>query len=373
MRDLERETMRAAILDAIGGPLSVQDIDIEAPRAGEALIRVVACGVCHSDWSCMHGILKAPVPSVLGHEMGGIVEAVGPGVDHIKRGDHVIAGPTPHCGHCEFCVEDKPVLCTQAAPMFINATMLDGTTRLKRRGETVYQLTGIGGFAEQAVTPAGALIKVDPGVSLELVCVLGCGVMTGVGSVINTAKVEPGSTVAVLGCGGVGLAVIQAARIAGAKQIIAVDLVASRRKLAMLLGATDEIDPASAGDVVKAVKKLSRGGVHYAFEAIGRTDTIAQAFNMVRASGTAVAVGAPRISDEISVRAGGFLADKVLRGSLFGGSRPRRDIPRMIEWYRSGALKLDEMVTHRIPLADINRAFELMQSGEGARAVITMG
>ncbi len=364
--------MRAAVLDAIGGPLSVQQIDIEAPRAGEALIRVVACGVCHSDWSCMHGILRAPVPSVLGHEMGGVVEAVGPGVDNVKVGDHVIAGPTPHCGHCEFCVEDKPVLCTKAAPMFIDATMLDGTTRLRRRGEIVYQLSGIAGFAEQAVVPAGALVKVDPGVPLDVVCVLGCGVMTGVGAVVNTAKVEPGSTVAVLGCGGVGLSAIQAARIAGARQIIAIDPVPSRRALAMKLGATDEIDPA-AGDVVKAVKKLTRGGVHYAFEVIGRTDTITQAFNMVRASGTAVAVGAPKISDEVAIRAGGFLADKVLRGSLYGGSRPRRDIPRMIDWYRSGALRLDEMVTHRIPLANINDAFELMQSGTGARAVVTMG
>lgn len=364
--------MRAAILDAIGSPLSVQTLDIEGPRHGEALIRVKACGVCHSDYSCMHGILKAPVPSVLGHEMGGIVEAVGPGVENVKKGDHVVAGPSPHCGECEFCVESKPYLCTQMAPMFINATMLDGTSRLSRRGQTVYQLCGIAGFAEQAVVPAGALVKVDPGVPLEAVCVLGCGVMTGVGAVMNTAKVERGSTVAVLGCGGVGLAVIQAARIAGARQIIAVDPVASRRALAMRLGATDEIDP-SAGDVVKGVKKLSGGGVHYGFECIGRTDTITQVFNMVRASGTAVAVGAPKITDEVAIRASGFLQDKSLRGSLYGASSPRRDIPRMIEWYRSGDLKLDEIVTHQIPLENINEAFTLMTSGGGARAVVTMG
>lgn len=363
--------MRAAVLDAIGQPLIVQHIDIAEPRAGEARVRVVACGLCHSDYSCMHGTLRAPVPSVLGHEMGGVVEAVGPGVTGLKPGDHVIAVLTPSCGRCEFCAEDKPYLCTASAPMMVNATMLDGSTRLSRNSEIVYQLCGIGGFAEAAIVPVGALVKVDPSVPLEIVCVLGCGVMTGVGAVLNTAKVEAGSTVAILGCGGVGLAAIQGARIAGAKAIIAIDTVASRRELALSLGATHALDPA-AGDIVKSVKKLVPGGVHYAFECIGRVDTIAQIFNMVRASGTAVVVGVPRMSDEIALRASGFIQAKTLMGSMYGSSSPQRDIPKLIEWYRSGKLKLDEMVTHRIPLDRVNEAFELMRSGGGARAVVTM-
>ncbi|MGQ0698479.1 MAG: zinc-binding dehydrogenase [Panacagrimonas sp.] len=363
--------MRAAVLDTIGGPLSVQNIDIAEPRAGEARIRVVACGVCHSDYSCMHGVLRAPVPSVLGHEMGGIVEKVGPGMQGLAPGDHVIAVLTPSCGCCEFCEEDKPFLCTQAAPMSVNATMLDGTTRLSRAGQTVYQLSGIGGFAEQAVVPAGALIKIDPEVPLDVVCLIGCGVMTGVGAVLNTAQVKANTTVAVMGCGGVGLAIVQGARIAGARQIIAIDPVASRRELALALGATHTADPAT-GDIVKTVKKMAPGGVHYAFEAIGKTDTIAQAFGMIRASGVAVAVGVPALTEEIKLRASGLLQAKTLVGSFYGSSVPRRDVPKLVDLYKRGELKLDPMVTHRIPLDRINEAFDLMTRGGGARAVITM-
>ena len=363
--------MRAAVLDTIGAPLSVQQIEITEPRACEALIRVTACGLCHSDYSCMHGTLRVPVPSVLGHEMGGVVEAIGPGVTALAPGDHVIAVLTPSCGCCEFCVEDKPFLCTAATPLIVNATMLDGSTRLSRKTETVYQMCGIGGFAEQAIVPARALVKVDPSVPLDVVCVLGCGVMTGIGAVLNTAKVEAGSTVAVLGCGGVGLAAIQGARIAGARQIIAIDPVASRRALALTLGATHEIDP-TATDLVKTVRKMTPGGVHYAFECAGRVDTIALAFSMVRASGTAVVVGVPKMTDEVTLRASGFIQAKSLMGSMYGSSNPQRDIPRLIEWYKRGELKLDEMVTHRIPLESVNEAFELMRTGGGARAVVTM-
>ena len=363
--------MRAAVLEAVGEPLNVQAIDIAPPRSGEVRVRVEACGLCRSDYSCMHGTLRAPVPSVLGHEMGGVVAEVGPDVRGLAVGDHVIAVLTPSCGICEFCVEGKPFLCLQSAPMMVGATMLDGSTRLSRRAETVYQLCGIAGFAEQAIVPAGALVKIDPRVPLDVVCVLGCGVLTGVGAVINTAQVEAGSTVAVLGCGGVGLAAVQGARIAGARTIIAVDPVAGRREIALQVGATHVLDPAD-GDVVKAVRALVPGGVHYAFEAAGMAQTIAQAFNMVRASGTAVAVGVPKVSDEICIRAGGFLQHKRLIGSLYGASTPQRDIPRLVEWYRSGQLRLDEMVTHRVPLERVNDAFELMKSGTGARAVVTM-
>ncbi|MGQ0622487.1 MAG: Zn-dependent alcohol dehydrogenase [Panacagrimonas sp.] len=364
--------MRAAVLDVIGGALSVQDIDIGPPLQGEALIRVVACGVCHSDWSCMRGVLRAPVPLVPGHEVGGIVEAVGPGVDGLAPGDHVIAVLTPSCGLCEFCREEKPFLCAASAPMIVNATMLDGSTRLQRGSEAVYAMCGIGGFAEKAIVPAGALVKIDASAPLDTVCVIGCGVMTGVGAALNTAQVKPGSTVAVLGCGGVGLAIIQGARIAGARLIIAVDPVASRRELAMSLGATHTADP-TAGDIVKTVRRMVPGGVHYAFEAIGRVDTISQAFGMIRPSGIAVVVGVPGASEEITLRASGMIQHKTLMGSMYGSSVPRRDVPKLVDLYKRGELKLDEMVTHRIPLARVNEAFELMAQGGGARAVITMG
>lgn len=363
--------MRAAVLEAVGQPLQVQEIEIAAPGPGEARVRVVACGLCHSDYSCVHGILRTPFPAVLGHEMGGVVEEVGPGVEHLAVGDHVVAVLTPSCGDCEFCHENKPFLCAGSVTMMVGSAMLDGTTRLRRGSETVYQVCGIGGFAEQAVVPAGALVKVDPGVPLEVICVLGCGVLTGVGAAINTAQVKPDTSVAVLGCGGVGLAVIQGARIAGARQIIAIDPVAGRREIARSIGATHELDPA-AGDVVKAVRKMAPGGVHYAFEAIGRADTVTQAFNMTRPSGAAIVVGAAKPSEEINIRAGGFLQNKALLGTLLGSSTPRRDLPQLVEWYKSGQLRLDEMVTHRIPLANVNDAFELMRTGGGARAVVTM-
>lgn len=363
--------MRAAVLDVIGGALNVQNIDIGAPQAGEALIRVVACGVCHSDYSFMHGILRGPVPVVLGHEAGGIVEVVGPGVEGLAPGDHVIAVLTPSCGHCEFCAEDKQFLCTASAPMIANSTMLDGTSRLRRGSEIVYQLCGIAGFAEKAIVPAGALIKIDRSVPLDVVCLIGCGVLTGVGAALNTAQVKANTTVAVMGCGGVGLAIIQGARIAGARQIIAIDPVAARRELAMSLGATHVADPA-AGDIVKTVKKMTAGGVHYAFEAIGKVETIAQAFGMIRPSGVAIAVGVPSVSEEIKLRASGVLQNKTLVGSFYGSSVPSRDVPKLVELYKRGELKLDEMVTHRLPLERVNEAFELMVRGDGARAVITM-
>ena len=211
---------KAAVLEATGGSLQLRELDIEPPRANEIAIRVVACGICHSDYSCIHGIVHTPLPVVLGHEAGGIVEEVGAGVSGLEVGDHVIAALTPACGRCEFCVEEKPFLCTQMFATLGNCTMPDGTTRLSRDGGAVHQLCAVGGFAERAVVPAGCAVRVDSDLPLETICLIGCGVTTGVGAALNTADVRPGTTVAVLGCGGVGLSVIQGARIAGAKTII---------------------------------------------------------------------------------------------------------------------------------------------------------
>jgi S-(hydroxymethyl)glutathione dehydrogenase/alcohol dehydrogenase len=241
--------------------------------------------------------------------------------------------------------------------------------RLHKDGANLHHLCAVAGFAERAVVPAGALIKIDPEVPLDVVCLIGCGVTTGVGAALNTAQVKPESSVAVMGCGGVGLSIIQGARIAGAKTIIAIDPVASRRALAMTLGATHELDP-MAGDVVRGVRKMCAGGVHYAFEAIGRTDTIAQCFGMIRPSGLAIMVGVPAATDEVPLRAGGLLQQKALIGSAYGSAVPKRDVPRFVDLYKNGELKLEPMITHRIGLDQVNDAFETMARGEGARSVI---
>ncbi len=363
---------KAALLEETGRALQLTELDIEGPRANEVAIRVVACGLCHSDYSCIHGIVRTPLPAVLGHEAAGVVEAVGAEVAHLRVGDHVIVALTPACGRCEFCAEEKPFLCTQMFATLGNCTMPDGTTRLSRGGAPVHQLCAIGGFAEHAVVPAGCAVRVDADLPLETICLIGCGVTTGVGAALNTAGVRPGTTVAVLGCGGVGLSVIQGARIAGAKTIVAVDPVPARRELAVTLGATHAVDPRGE-DSTRAVKKIVPGGVHYAFEVIGRPDTMAQAFAMVRASGLAIVVGVTSPSDSVPIRAGGFQQQKAIIGSAYGSAVPRRDFPRFIELYRKGELRLEPMITAQIALEEVNEAFEAMTRGEGARSVITFG
>lgn len=360
---------RAAVLEESGQALRVEELTLEPPKEREVAIRVVASGICHSDYSIVHGVLRSPLPIVLGHEAGGIVEEVGPGVSDLQPGDHVIASLTPHCGECEFCRDGIPVLCVQVNATLVNCTMVDGTTRLRRGGQSVHQLCGIASFAERAVLPAGAAIKVPKDVPLETVCLIGCGVTTGVGAALRSAEVKRGSSVAVIGCGGVGLSIVQGARIAGAETIVAVDLMEEKRALAVSLGATHAVDP-RAEDPVKAVRKLSRGGVHYAFEAIGRTDTIEQTWAMVRPAGVAVVVGVPKSSDVVGLRAGGFLQGKRMIGSIYGHAVPRRDIPYYVDLYRKGELRLDPMITRRIRLEEVNEALAAMGRGEGARSVI---
>jgi S-(hydroxymethyl)glutathione dehydrogenase/alcohol dehydrogenase len=363
---------KAAVLEATGGSLRLAELEIAEPGANEIAIRVVACGLCHSDYSCIHGIVRVPLPVVLGHEAGGVVEAVGPGVTHLKAGDHVIVSLTPACGRCEFCVEEKPFLCSQMFATLGNCTMPDGTTRLSLGVTGVHQLGGIGGFAERAVVPAGCAVRVDADLPLDTICLIGCGVTTGVGAALNTAGVRPGTTVAVLGCGGVGLSVVQGARIAGAKTIVAVDPVPARRELAMTLGATHAVDPRGE-ESTRAVKKIVPGGVHYAFEVIGRPDTMAQAFAMVRPSGLAIVVGVTAPSDSVPIRAGGFQQQKAIVGSAYGSAVPRRDFPRFVDLYRKGELRLEPMITARIALEEVNEALAAMTRGEGARSVIQFG
>ena len=363
---------KAAVMYEQNKPLVIEELDLEGPKAGEVLIKYTASGICHSDYSVVHGVLFGKkVPMVLGHEGAGIIEEVGAGVTHLKPGDHVIAVLTPSCGVCFMCKEAKPYMCTQMGKILATGAMLDGTTRFSKGGKPYYHMCAVGTFSERSVIPAGAAIKIGANAPLETVCLVGCGVTTGVGAAINTAKVHKGSSVAVIGCGGVGLSIIQGARINGATTIIAVDPVPEKRALAMQLGATHGVDPFDADGPIKGVKAITGGlGVHYAFEALGRVDTIEQTWQMIRPAGRAIIVGMPDQKSKIKLGMMGIFGEKRIKGSGYGSSDPKRDVPKFVDWYLSGELKLDQMITKRIKLEDINQAFEEMGRGEGARSVI---
>lgn len=361
---------KAAVLYEVGAPLVIEELELDEPKENEILVKYTASGICHSDYSFSNGVIKTALPSVLGHEGAGVVEAVGPGVSNVKPGDHIIAALTPACGKCTFCLESKPFLCQEMSSVIWEGSLLDGSKRFKNsKGEEIGQLVCVGTFSERSVIPAGMAIKIDDQAPLETVCLIGCGVTTGVGAALNTVKIAEGDSCAVIGCGGVGLSIIQGARIAGAGTIIAIDPVAEKRELALKLGATHAVDPTEVNPV-KAVRKLSGGGVHYAFEALGLKTTIEQAWAMPRVTGTAVIVGVPSMDTELELPVLGFFGEKHFKGSAYGTSVPSRDIPKFVDYFMKGELKLDDMITKRIKLEDINDAFEAMGRGEGARSVI---
>lgn len=361
---------KAAVLYEIGGPLVIEELELSPPQEGEILIKYAASGICHSDLSFRDGVIQTALPSVLGHEGAGVVEEVGPGVSNVKVGDHVIVSLTPQCGECLFCLEGKPFLCAKMSEVIWKGSLLDGSKRLKNsKGEEIGQLVCVGTFAERAVIPAGMASKINPDAPLEAVCLIGCGVTTGVGAALNTVKMEVGDSCAVIGCGGVGLSIIQGARIAGASTIIAIDPMPQKREMALSMGATHAIDP-MADNAVKEVKKIQRGGVHYAFEALGRKETIEQAWAMARATGTAVIVGVPSADTEIDLPVLGFFGEKHFKGSAYGTTVPSRDIPKFVDLYMKGDLRLDDMITSNIQLEDINDAMAEMGRAEGVRTVI---
>ncbi|HDY83154.1 MAG: S-(hydroxymethyl)glutathione dehydrogenase [Gammaproteobacteria bacterium] len=363
---------KAAVMYEPNKPLQIEEFDLEGPQQGEVLVKYSASGICHSDYSILTGVMDlGPSPMILGHEGAGIIEEVGPGVTELAPGDHVVAVLTPSCGKCVMCQEEKPFMCSQMARLMGTGKMLDGTTRFSRNGEPVYHMAALGTFSERSVVQAGSVVKVKHDAPLDTVCLVGCGVTTGVGAAVNTAKVHAGSSVAVIGCGGVGLSIIQGARINGASTIIAVDPVPEKRELAMQLGATHGVDPFAEGGPIKQVKALTGGlGVHYAFEALGRIDTTEQTWSMIRPAGRAIIVGMTDQSEKIKLKVTGLLSEKRIKGSGYGSAVPKRDVPRFVDWYLSGELKLDEMITKRIKLEDINQAFDEMARGEGARSVI---
>jgi len=358
--------MKAAVLHEIPGKLQVEDIQVDAPGPHEVLIRTAAAGLCHSDLHFLDGKYPYLTPVVMGHESSGVVEAVGDQVTYVQPGDHVVTCLSVFRGECENCLNGRPSICQSRTGM-----RPDGAApRLSRNGETVYQFANLSSFAEQMLIHEHGLVKIDPEFPLDRAALLGCGVMTGVGAAMRTARVEPGSTVAVIGCGGVGLSAVQGAVIAGALRVIAVDMVAVKLETAKRVGATDTVD-ASQTNAVEAVKELTGGaGVHFSFEAIGLKATAEQAFAMLRPGGTATIIGMIPFGTTIELNGFEFLSERRIQGSTMGSNQFRTDVPRYIELYKQGRLKLDELMSNRITLDDVNEGFEALGRGEVTRNVI---
>ena len=357
--------MKAAIFREVGKPLQIEEISISKPGPREVLIRTAAAGVCHSDLHFIEGLYPAQTPMVLGHESAGIVEQVGSDVTYVKPGDHVITCLSVFCGHCEQCLTGHMSLCASAEVR----RPADEPPRLAHNNAIVNQFANLSSFAEQMLIHEHALVKIREDMPLDRAALIGCAVTTGVGSVFHTAAVAPGSTVAVIGCGGVGLSCINGAAIAGAARIIAIDMVDSKLQMAKDFGATDVVNGRN-GDAVEQVMELTKGGVQYAFEAIGLKQTAEDAFRMLRAGGTATIIGMIPVGVKIELMGSAFLQEKKIQGSMMGSNRFRVDMPRFIDFYLQGKLHLDQMISKRIKLEQINDAFADMKSCAVARSVI---
>jgi S-(hydroxymethyl)glutathione dehydrogenase/alcohol dehydrogenase len=360
--------MRAAVLNSIPGRLDIEDVEIGEPGPREVLVRTVAAGLCHSDLHFMEGKYPFPCPAVLGHESAGIVEAVGSMVHYVQPGDHVITCLSAFCGHCSQCTDGHLTLCENKATELVRQP--GESPRLSRRnGELVNQYLHLSSFAEMMLIHEQALVKIDRDMPFDKAALIGCGVTTGLGAVFRTARVAPGETVAVIGCGGIGLSAIQGARIAGANKIIAVDTNPSKLELAQQLGATHVVDAASQ-DAVAAVKDLTGGGVHHSFEAVGMKVTAEQSFEMLRNGGQATVIGMIPVGTRIEIHGPELLYEKTLTGSNMGSNQFRTDMPRYVDMYLDGRLHLDEMVSKTITLEQINDGFDDMKAGNVARSVI---
>jgi S-(hydroxymethyl)glutathione dehydrogenase / alcohol dehydrogenase len=358
--------MKAAVLHAANQPLTIEEVELTKPQSREVLLRTAFAGLCHSDLHFIEGLYPHPTPCVLGHESAGIVEAVGDGVTYVKPGDHVITCLSVFCGTCPQCVTGHPNLCENT-----DVKMPPGVSRRLswKGGELMNQFLNLSSFAEQMLVHENAMVKIDPDVPLDRAALVGCGVMTGVGAVFNAAKVEPGATVAVIGCGGVGLSAVNGAALAGAERIVAIDTVASKLEVARELGATDTLN-ASNADPVKAVRDMTGGGVHYSFEALGTKTTAEQAFGMLRPGGTATIIGMVPLGVKIELHGYDFLRDRKLQGTSMGGNRFRVDMPRLLSLWRQGRLKLDHLISGKLKLEQINDGFAALKSGAPVRQLI---
>jgi S-(hydroxymethyl)glutathione dehydrogenase / alcohol dehydrogenase len=362
--------MQAAVLWEPGRPVEILDVELAPPQAGEVLVRIAACGVCHSDLHVVDGDLPEPLPLVLGHEAAGVVTGIGPGIEHVQPGDRVVLALVPSCGDCEECLAGRPNFCEQGARMASTGTLADGTSRLSLDGTKLHHFNSVSSFAEYAVVPESVAVPIRADVPLDLAALIGCAVLTGWGAVTRTAGVESGARVAVFGCGGVGLSVIQAARIVGAEEIVAVDMRPDKLELAQRLGATATVQAKPTADTARRVRHATGGGADYAFEAIGREETIREAWDSVRPGGTAVVLGIPPKGTTVAIDAWGFINEKTLKGSFLGSASIFDDVPRLIDLYSSGDLLLEELVSDRIPLAGLPQAFDRLRGGEAVRQLV---
>jgi len=364
---------RAAVAVEAGKPLEITEVDVQGPQQGEVLVRMVATGVCHTDAFTLSGADPEGIfPAILGHEGGGIVEETGAGVTSVKVGDHVIPLYTPECGECSFCKSGKTNLCQKIRVTQGQGLMPDGTSRFSMNGQQLFHYMGTSTFSEYSVMPEISVAKISSEAPLDKVCLLGCGITTGIGAVLNTAKVEAGATVAVFGLGGIGLSVVQGAVMAGASRIIAVDLNDDKFKMARMLGATDFINPSKYDQPIQdVIVNLTDGGVDYSFECIGNTNVMRSALECCHKGwGESIIIGVAGAGQEISTRPFQLVTGRVWRGTAFGGVRGRSELPGYVDNYMAGKINIDDMVTHTMGLEDINKAFDLMHAGESIRSVV---
>jgi S-(hydroxymethyl)glutathione dehydrogenase / alcohol dehydrogenase len=366
--------VRAAVAHGPGQPLTVETVQLEGPREGEVLVEIKATGICHTDAYTMSG--KDPeglFPAVLGHEGAGVVAEVGPGVTSLKPGDHVIPLYVPECRQCEYCLSFKTNLCQAIRLTQGRGLMPDGTSRFSLGGEPLFHYMGTSTFSNYTVVPEISLAKIRPDAPFEKVCYIGCGVTTGIGAVINTAKVEPGANVVVFGLGGIGLNVIQGCRMVGANKIIGVDINPSKKELAEKFGMTHFVNPKEVeGDLVPYLVELTGGGADYSFECVGNVNLMRQALECCHKGwGVSVIVGVAAAGEEISTRPFQLVTGREWKGTAFGGARGRTDVPKIVDWYMDGKINIDDLITHVMPLDEINTAFDLMHRGESIRSVVT--
>lgn len=363
---------RAAVAFAAGKPLEIVEVDLEGPKAGEVLVEIKATGVCHTDAFTLSGDdPEGAFPAILGHEGAGIVQEVGPGVTSLQPGDHVIPLYTPECRQCEFCLHPKTNLCQSIRETQGKGLMPDGTSRFTFGGKPILHYMGCSTFSNYTVLPEIALAKIRKDAPFDKVCYIGCGVTTGVGAVVFEAKVEPGSNVVVFGLGGIGLNVIQGARLAGAGRIVGVDLNESKAPLARQFGMTDFINPSKVEDTVASIIDLTGGGADYSFECIGNVKTMRQALECCHKGwGESYIIGVAGAGQEISTRPFQLVTGRSWKGTAFGGARGRTDVPKIVDWYMNNRINIDDLITHTMPLDDINKAFDLMHAGESIRSVV---
>ena len=365
--------VRAAVAHQAGKPLTIEHVDLEGPKAGEVMVEVKATGICHTDAFTLSG--RDPeglFPAILGHEGAGVVVETGPGVASLKKGDHVIPLYIPECRQCEYCLSGKTNLCVAIRATQGQGVMPDGTSRFSQGGKKIHHYMGTSTFANFTVLPEIALAKIRPDAPFDKVCYIGCGVTTGLGAVINTAKVEPGAKVVVFGLGGIGLNVLQGCRMVGAEMIVGVDLNPKKKLLAEKFGMTHFVNPADVGgDLVAHLVELTKGGADYTFECIGNVKTMRQALESAkRGWGTSIIIGVAGAGEEISTRPFQLVTGRTWKGTAFGGARGRTDVPRIVDWYMNKRINIDDLITHTMKLDDINRAFDLMHHGDSIRSVV---